>query len=433
MKGNFRKRVLSSLHQSKGSEMPVIMRTLRGDASLLRFCRSASSAKATWISRWYFLPAVECVLSRGRLLTALRLEAIGLPQISGYADKTLSISNNARTCGRTSLQRSPLTSLCVALLAVMSYAVAGAQTATTTTLSVNPASAANGSVFTMTATVKAGATPMTGGIVTFRDTCNSLTQVLGTVQVQSANGTKGNAVLLRQLGAIGTHSIVATFNAPKTFVSSSSTAQSVTTTGLYPTVANLAQTGGSAGSWSLTTTIVGVGSPNLSPSGNVSLLDTSNSNWSLGGGSLGAGTFGQQTVTAAGSPIGVGNNPQDLAAGDFDGDGVIDLAVLNNSDRNVSILIGDGSGGFTASTTKYATGRGAVAIVKADFNGDGKLDLAVANGTDGTISILLGKGDGTFNAQVTYSLSILLLVPTTPSAFAVGDFNGDGIPDIAAV
>jgi len=57
----------------------------------------------------------------------------------------------------------------------------------------------------------------------------------------------------------------------------------------------------------------------------------------------------------------------------------------------------------------------------------------VANGTDGTISILLGKGDGTFNAQVTYSLSIISLIPTTPSALVIGDFNGDGIPDIGVV
>src|SRR5258705_1274320 len=258
------------------------MKVLRGDASPLRFCRSASSAKATWSSRWFFL-AAKCMPSQSRLRAALRPEAIGRPQISGNAGKTLSISNNAKTCGRTSLRRSRLAFLWVGLLVVMSYAVAGAQTATTTTLSVNPARGANGSIFTMTATVNAGVTPMTGGTVTFRDTYNSITQVLGSVQVQSANGTKGNAVLLRQLGAIGAHSIVATFNAPKTFLSSSSTAQSVTTTGLYPTVANFAQTGGSAGNWSLTTTIVGVGSPNLSPSGSVSLLDTSNSNWSLGG------------------------------------------------------------------------------------------------------------------------------------------------------
>ncbi len=155
----------------------------------------------------------------------------------------------------------------------MSYAVAGAQTATITTLSVNPASAANGSVFTMTATVKAGATQMAGGTVTFLDTYNSITQVLGTVQVQSANGTKGNAVLHQQLGGIGTHSIVATFNAPKSFSTSSSTAHSVTVIGMYATVASLAFTG-LPGNYSLTATLMGAGSNSLSPTGNVSFLDT---------------------------------------------------------------------------------------------------------------------------------------------------------------
>jgi hypothetical protein len=50
------------------------------------------------------------------------------------------------------------------------------------------------------------------GTVTFRDTYNGITQILGTVQVQSAKGIKGNAVLQQELGGIGTHSIVATFN-----------------------------------------------------------------------------------------------------------------------------------------------------------------------------------------------------------------------------
>ena len=135
----------------------------------------------------------------------------------------------------------------------------------------------------MTAAVTTGtSTPLTAGTVTFRDTYGSVTQVLGTVQVQSANGTKGNAVLRTQLGGIGTHSIIATFNATKTFSTSASAAPPVTTTGVYPTVASLVQTGGTTGNFSLTTTIVGVGSYSLSPTGNVSLLDTNNSNLLLG-------------------------------------------------------------------------------------------------------------------------------------------------------
>jgi hypothetical protein len=184
------------------------------------------------------------------------------------------------------------------LFVAISCAVAGAQTATTTTLTVTPTSAANESVFTMTATVQAGATLLTGGTVTFRDTYNSVTHVLGTIQVQSANGGtgKGKAILRQQLGGIGTHSIVATFNATKVNLASVSAAQNVTLTGVYPTVASLVQTGGSTGNYSLTTTVVGIGSLNLSPTGNVSLLDTNNSNLLLGVAGLGRGLWGT-TVT----------------------------------------------------------------------------------------------------------------------------------------
>jgi hypothetical protein len=289
----------------------------------------------------------------------------------------------------------------MAVMIVMSCVAANAQTATTTTLVISPASASNGSAFTMTATVKAGATAVSGGTVTFRDKYNGITQVLGTVQVQSANGTKGNAVLQQPLGGIGTHSVVATFNAPKTFSSSfSSPAEGATVTGLYPTTASLANSGGSAGNWSLTTTIMGLGTTTLSPTGTVSLLDTSNANLLVGTGGLGAGTVGQQIVVGGNSPIAVGNKPQSVVAGDFNGDGFIDLAVLNATDKNISILTSNGAGKFTASSTKYATGNGPVALAVADFDGDGNLDLAVANSTDSTVSILLGNGNGTFNTRV---------------------------------
>ena len=393
--------------------------------SPLRFCRSASLARTTWNSRRFFLPARKWLLSQSRRLTALRSDAIGLPQIFAHAHQTLGISNHAKIHGRTSLRRSRFTSLCVALFVVMSYALAGAQTVTTTTLSVNPASAANGSVFTMTATVKAGATSLTGGTVTFRDTYGGVTETLGTVQVQSANGTKGNAVLHQQVGGIGTHSIVATLNAPKAYLTSSSATQSVTVTGLYPTTASLTSTG-VAGNYSLTTTIVGTGILNLWPSGNVSLLDTSNSNYSLGSSGLVAGASGQQTVAGSTSPVTVGNTPLGVAAGDFNNNGTIDIVVLNSGDNTTSILNGNGAGGFTASGTTRTTGNGPVAIVAGDFNGDGNLDFAVANSTDKTVWVRLGNGDGTFSNHVSFSVSLL-----TITSIAVGDFNGDGIPDIA--
>jgi hypothetical protein len=68
----------------------------------------------------------------------------------------------------------------------------------------------------------------------------------------------------------------------------------------------------------------------------------------------------------------------------------LDLAIANNGDGTVTLLLGNGDGTFTqASGSPFAVGQGPIGIATADFNGDGKLDLAVVNVTDGTVSILL--------------------------------------------
>ncbi|WP_433985316.1 MBG domain-containing protein [Tunturiibacter empetritectus] len=312
----------------------------------------------------------------------------------------------------------------------MSASLAFAQSATTTSLSVTPISAANGSVLAMTATVKAGATPVSGGVVTFLDTYNSISRVLGSVQVQSVSGT---AVLQQEFGGVGSHSIMAVFGAIQAY-SSSSDVQSVTITGTYPTTTSLVQTSaGTTPPFSLTATVTGTGSTNSFPVGNISLLDTSNANYLIvtPPPALGAGVSGQQTVAGSTSPVTVGSGPQSIASGDFNGDGFIDLAVLNSNDRTVWILFGDGAGGFTASPTKLTTGNGPVAIVAADFNQDGKLDLAVVNSADGAVAIYLGGINGTFSAPSTYSIPGVFLEVTTPTSLVVGDFDGDGKPDLA--
>jgi hypothetical protein len=128
-------------------------------------------------------------------------------------------------------------------------------------------------------------------------------------------------------------------------------------------------------------------------------------------------------------PVGAG--PSSIAMGDFNKDGIIDLAVVNEADNTVSILLGKPDGTFAAQVT-YPTGTAPTAVVTGDFNGDGNLDLAVANGNcvsgscnDGTVSILLGNGDGSFRTHVDYATG------TDPSAVAAGDFNGDGKLDLA--
>ncbi len=119
----------------------------------------------------------------------------------------------------------------------------------------------------------------------------------------------------------------------------------------------------------------------------------------------------------------VGNAPSSVAVGDFNGDGQPDLAVVNKSDNTVSILLGNGEGGFGTATT-FATGVAPVALITSDFNGDGKLDLAVVNQSDDTVSILLGNGDGTFQPHVDYPTG------TGPVAIAVGEFNAMNNSDL---
>jgi uncharacterized repeat protein (TIGR01451 family) len=125
--------------------------------------------------------------------------------------------------------------------------------------------------------------------------------------------------------------------------------------------------------------------------------------------------------------VAVGSNPQGLVTADFDADGKLDLAVANNADDTVSILLGNGAGAFTTKSTP-AAGSGANWIAVGDFDGDGILDIAVANAGStgaGGVSILLGNGDGTF------TLRSSLNTGSGPFALTTGDFNADGHLDLA--
>jgi len=132
----------------------------------------------------------------------------------------------------------------------------------------------------------------------------------------------------------------------------------------------------------------------------------------------GAGNF-----TVVSSPR-VGYEPNSVATGDFNGDGKLDLATANSESSTVSILLGDGTGNFTLASSP-ATGSVPFSVAVGDFNGDGKLDLAVANVGDNTISILLGDGTGNF------TLASSPATGSSPASVAVGDFNGDGKLDLA--
>ena len=115
-----------------------------------------------------------------------------------------------------------------------------------------------------------------------------------------------------------------------------------------------------------------------------------------------------------------------IAAGDFTGNGHEDLALTEIDDNYVSILLGDGKGGFSSPTT-FAVGANPTGVAVGDFNGDGKLDLAVCNATASSLSILLGNGDGTFQSQQTFTAG------NNPQSVAVADFTGNGDLDIVTL
>jgi Flp pilus assembly secretin CpaC len=103
----------------------------------------------------------------------------------------------------------------------------------------------------------------------------------------------------------------------------------------------------------------------------------------------------------------------------------IDLAVTNAADSTVSVLLGDGTGKFSLSPKgPYPTGKNPQGIAVADFNRDGHVDLAVADETDGNVSILLGNGDGTFATHTDFTAG------SGPVGIFAGDFTGEGNPDL---
>jgi hypothetical protein len=124
----------------------------------------------------------------------------------------------------------------------------------------------------------------------------------------------------------------------------------------------------------------------------------------------------------------VGSSPWQIVVGDFNGDGVPDMATANFSDSTVSVLLNVGGGSFAPAGT-YPVGAYPDALAVGDFNGDGRLDIVTANGNGwnqpGTLSVLLGRGDGAFLSALN------LTVDRGPRGIVVADFNGDGKADIA--
>ena len=132
----------------------------------------------------------------------------------------------------------------------------------------------------------------------------------------------------------------------------------------------------------------------------------------------GAGTF------VMSSSVAVGARPRGLAIADIDGDGDLDLAVANRDGNTASVLTNNGLGGFTAQT--FAAGNEPRATVFVDFNRDGDLDLAVTIHDDRTVATFTNTA-GVFTASTIYSLGPLV----RPEGIVAADLDGDGDADLS--
>jgi len=320
-----------------------------------------------------------------------------------------------------------ITSVLVFLLGVVAV-LAGAAQPTTTTLTVTSGGSAvttvsSGAVVTLTATVASGGAAVTRGQVLFcvatAAHCEDI-HILGTSQLTMA----GTATLNFRPG-VGSHSYKAVFAGTTNDAGSTSATVPLAVTGLSPTGTGIAQSG-SASNYTLTATVGGAAG--TAPTGKVSFLDTSNGNAVLGTATLSAQAPGPGFFNVS-NPA-TGNGFDFLAVGDFNGDGIPDLAVADQGIDAVNILLGNGDGTFASAPISTATSGTPIAI--ADFNGDGILDIAVLASDGGywSYGMLFGNGDGTFTAGAG-STSTGLSTYQSLISVAVADFNRDGIQDLA--
>ena len=201
---------------------------------------------------------------------------------------------------------------------------------------------------TASVTVTASGAPVTAGSITFCDVSGPYTRcedaaVVGSAQLNAKTAT----ATFTYIPAIGPHNYTAIFNATTPAAASTSPAQTLVVTGLYPTTTAIAATGTPSG-YGLTATVVGFGNHPPVLAGTVSFEDTTDGNYVLGTAALGTPTYGQSFIPALNSPIASGNQPTTAATSDFNGDGIPDLAIRTSYDTSMYIMLGNGDGTFRA-------------------------------------------------------------------------------------
>ena len=137
-----------------------------------------------------------------------------------------------------------------------------------------------------------------------------------------------------------------------------------------------------------------------------------------------ASTFDGTFTELRGSPANVGVNPVAFAAGDLNADGFADLAIVNQSLNEVTVLLNDGTGFFKAAAgSPLATAATPAGVAIANFTNTGIGDIAVTNNGAGTLGVYAGLGSGQ------YSPRIELSVPAGPLAVSTAVLTSSGLPD----
>ncbi len=132
------------------------------------------------------------------------------------------------------------------------------------------------------------------------------------------------------------------------------------------------------------------------------------------------------------SSILVGRQPNDVTLGDVDGDGHPDIVTANLGSRDVSVLRGDGKGGFApAPGSPFRVGIPLQLVVLADFDRDGRLDLAGTEHDSNEVVVLKGNGRGGFAPMAGSPARAMERIAPHNHGLAAADGNGDGIPDLA--
>jgi hypothetical protein len=308
-----------------------------------------------------------------------------------------------------------------------------AQTPTQTTLTLSPSTIETSTATLLTAKVTLADSPVHPGLVLF---CNAnaahceYSAILGTAQLTSA----GTAELHLRLSP-NTYSIKAVFQGtPHSLIPrepSTSATQSLTVTGLATSsVSTVTATTPSSGRYNLAATVSGLGTSPLT--GTVAFSDVVHNGTPL---TLGTASINASPTTAqlsASTIASFPNNFLQVLSGDFNNDGLADLIGLaydENQDQNLGTsnlvtLLSNGDGTFR-STTAPLTTEFPPAFTSGDFNGDGILDLAIYDSSTCSITPMLGKGDGTFTAQTPTSIPSCVGPP-----ILIADINGDGILDL---